>query len=83
MKNNKTARKYYALHWKPGYEFEYDYDTIPRLDACVATVVAFNKKHDRDEYVDRWHNAESIPASIAHKLVKYLGVVYNEEVKNR
>lgn len=81
MKNEKTVRKYYALHWKSGFEFEYDYDTIPQLDVCVATVVAFKKKHDRDEYVDRWHNAESIPASIASKLVKYIGVVYNEEVK--
>ena len=76
----KTVRKYYALHWKEGCAFEYDYDTIPELDVCVASVVAFKKKQDRDEYVDRWHNAESIPASIARKLVKYLGVVYNEEV---
>lgn len=76
----KTVRKYYALHWKEGFAFEYDYDTIPELDASVATVIAFKKKQDRDEYVDRWHNAESIPASIVRKLVKYLGVVYNEEV---
>lgn len=81
MKNKKTVRKYYALHWKAGYEFEYDYKTIYDLEIPVATIVAFNKKHDRDEYVDRWHNAESIPASIASKLVKYIGVVYNEEVK--
>ena len=71
----KTNRKYYALHWKPGYEFEYDYDTIPKLDAQVATVVAFKKKRDRDEYVDSWHCAESIPASIAHKLINQIGVV--------
>lgn len=79
--NNKTARKYYALHWKPGYELEYDYDMIPQLDAGVATVVAFKKKRDRDKYVDRRHSAESIPASIAHKLIKYIGVkYYNSEV---
>ena len=75
----KTARNYYALHWKPGWEFKYDYNTICDLKIPVATLVAFKKKHDRDEYVDSWHNAESIPASIAHKLVKYIGVVYIEE----
>lgn len=80
MKNKKTVRTYYALHWKSGFEFEYDYDTIPKLDACVANVIAFKKKHDRDDYVDRWHNAESIPASIARKLIKYIGAVYNKEV---
>ena len=81
MKNKKTACNYYALHWNEGFEFEYDYDTIPEIDTCVcvANVVVFKKKHDRDEYVDRWHNAESIPASIARKLVKYIGVVYNKE----
>lgn len=77
---NNTIRKYYALHWKSGFEFEYDYDTIPAIDACVAMVVVFNKKQDRDEYVDRWHGAESIPASIARKLIKYIGAVYNKEV---
>lgn len=76
MKNKKTARNYYALIWKPGWEFEYDYNTICDLEIPVATIVAFKKKRDRDEYVDAWHNAESIPASIAHKLVKYIGVVY-------
>lgn len=80
MKNKKTNRNYYALHWKPGYEFEYDYNTIIKLDVQVAIVIAFKKKRDRDNYVDCWHCAESIPASIACKLVKYLGVVYNEEV---
>lgn len=80
MKNKKTSRKYYALQWKSGFEFEYDYDTIPQLDVRVASVIAFKKKHDRDNYVYCWHSAESIPASIARKLVKYLGVVYNEEV---
>ena len=77
----KTVRKYYALHWKPHYEFNYDYNTILKLDAWVATVVSFNKKRDRDKYVDRWHSAESIPASIAHKLIKQIGVkYYNSEV---
>lgn len=77
----KTVRNYYALHWNPGFEFEYDYDTIPKLDAWVATVVAFKKKRVRDEYVDHFHSAESIPASIAHKLIKQIGVeYYNSEV---
>lgn len=76
----KTARNYYALQWKEGYAFEYDYDTITKLDVRVASVIAFKKKHDRDNYVDCWHSAESIPSSIARKLVKYLGVIYNEEV---
>lgn len=81
MKSKKTVRKYYALHWKPGYEFEYDYDTIPQLDVWVATVVEFKKKSDRDKYVDHWHGAEYIPASIAHKLIKQIGVeYYNSEV---
>lgn len=79
----KTARKYYALSWKAGFEFEYDYDTIPELDVQVCSVVAFNKKHDRDKYVDRWHSVESIPASIAHKLAKYIGIVYIEEGHER
>ena len=79
MKNKKTVRKYYALHWKDGCAFEYDYDTIPELGDCVAYVIAFKTKKERDYYVDRWHNAESIPYSIAHKLVKYLGFIYNEE----
>ena len=81
MKNKKTVRKYYALEWKSGLEFKYDYDTIPMIDACVAIIVVFNKKQDRDEYVDRWHDVESIPASIARKLIKYIGAVYNKEVK--
>lgn len=79
--NNTTkfARKYYALHWYAGSEFEYDYDTIPNLDILVAAIVVFNNKSHRDQYVDRWHCAESIPASIAHKLIKN-GVSYCEGV---
>ena len=79
----KTDRNYYALHWKNGFEFEYDYDTIFELDVRVCSVVAFKKKHDRDKYVDRWHSAESIPASIALKLAKYIGIVYIEEGHER
>lgn len=76
-----TTRKYYALHWKPKYEFNYDHNTILKLDAWVPTVVAFKKQRDRDKYVDRWHSAESIPASIARKLIRQLGVeYYNREV---
>lgn len=83
MKNKKTARNYYALNWKSGYEFEYDYKTICDLEIPVATLVAFKKKHYRNKYVDRWHSAESIPASIAHKLARYIGVVYIEEGHER
>ena len=83
MKNMKTAHHYYALNWKSGYEFEYDYKTICDLEIQVATLVAFNKKRDRDKYVDRWHTVESIPASIAHKLAKSIGVVYIEEGHER
>lgn len=73
MKSKKTVRKFYALHWKAGFEFDYDYDTIPNLDVCVATVLSFKKKRHRDEYVDRWHRAEPIPASIARKLIRNCG----------
>ena len=83
MKTDKTVRMYYALNWKSGYEFEYDYDTICDLEIPVAIIVAFNKKYVRDKYVDRWHSAESIPASIARKLAKYIGVIYIEEGHER
>ena len=80
----KTARNYYALYWKDGYEFDYDYDTITKLDFIrVASVIAFKKKQDRDDYVDHRHNAESIPASIARKLAEYIGVVYIKEGQDR
>lgn len=74
MKNEKTARNYYALNWK---------QTIADPEIEVATLVAFKKKHYRDKYVDRWHSAESIPASYARKLAKYIGVVYIEEGNER
>lgn len=79
----KTARNYYALNWKAGYEFEYDYKTICDLEIPVATLVAFKKKRDRDMYVYCWHTVESIPASIARKLAKHIGVVYIEEGHER
>ena len=79
----KIARNYYALNWKSGHEFEYAYKTICDLEIPVATLVAFKKKRDRDKYVDRWHSAESIPASIARKLAKYIGIVYIEEGHER
>ena len=76
----KTARNYYALHWKEGSAFQYDYDTITKLDFLrVASIIAFKKKQDRDDYVDHRHNAESIPASIARKLAEYIGVIYIKE----
>lgn len=74
----KTVRNYYALNWKSGYEFEYDYNTICDLEIPVAIIVAFNKKRYRDAYVDRRHSAESIPASIARKLARHIGAVYIE-----
>lgn len=75
----KTARFYYALNWKSGYEFEHDYKTICDLEIPVAILVAFKKKRYRDKYVDCWHSAESIPASIARKLAEYIDVVYIED----
>lgn len=81
MKTDKTARNYYALHWKEGSAFKYDYDTITKLDFLrVASVIAFKKKQYRDDYVDHQHNAVSIPASIARKLAEYIGIVYIKEV---
>ena len=79
----KTARNYYALNWKSGCEFEYDYKTICDIEIPVATLVAFKKKRYRDAYVDRWHSAESIPASIARMLARHIGVVYIEEGHER
>ena len=76
MKTDKTPRNYYALNWKPVYEFESVYKNFCDPEIEVATLLAFKKKHDRDKYVDRWHSAESIPASMARKLAKYIGVVY-------
>lgn len=82
MKNTNTDRKYYALYWLHGNEFAFYYDTIPELGMPVATVVLFDNKHKRDEYVDRWPIAESIPEDIARKLIKH-GVSYCEESDNR
>ena len=79
MKNTKTVRKYYALLWLSGYEFRFAYDTLPDLESPVANVIVFTNRRKRDAYVDIRHCAESIPASVARKLIKN-GVSYCKEV---
>ena len=69
-KTTKSARKFYALNWHNGCEFFYSYKTIPLLDFPAAALIKFDSKADRDEYVDRRHSAESIPASIASWLMR-------------
>lgn len=64
------TRKWYALHWRKGYEFECAYNTIPEMPVEVAYVLIFGSKESRDEYVDRWHSAESVSAPIATRLIR-------------
>ncbi len=69
-KTTKTARHYYALHWRNGCEFFYTNKTLPLLDFPAATLITFDSKSARDEYTDRRTSAEAIPARIASWLIK-------------
>lgn len=80
--NMNNTRKYYALLWLKGYEFEFDYDTLPKLETPVANIVVFTKKRNRDDYVDSRHCCESIPAVIARKMIRN-GVSYFIASENR